>query len=175
MARPGDAHFLGVLSAHPGEPGRESCLWSVGVAGAQAHISPPVGLELSRLSGWGQELVAQCESEIEAKDPLRQNNRQNAKPNSRQKIPKPRPNGVKARSRGHASAPRSHTARGHCARQACVFPGMLPPTSFPEESQAAPVHTGRLTTHRGHQLYLSLLIVGEQSKSRFLGYTAFVI
>lgn len=120
MARPGDAHFLGVLSAHPGEPGRESCLWSVGVAGAQAHISPPVGLELSRLSGWGQELVAKCESGIEAKDPLRQNNRQNAKPNSRQKIPKPRPNGVKARSRGHASAPRSHSPGTLCPPGLCL-------------------------------------------------------
>lgn len=122
MARPGDAHFLGVLSAHPGQPGREFCLWGCrSQTGAQAHTSPPVGLELNRLFGWGQELAAKCESEIEAKDPLRQNNQQNTKPNSRQKIPKPWPNGVKAGSPGHASATRSHSRGTLCSPGLC-FP-----------------------------------------------------
>lgn len=145
-------------------------------SGAQAHTSPPVGLELSRLFGWGQELAAKCESEIETKDPLRQNNQQNAKPTN-SKSPQTTAGwgeGWKPRSCFCYKEPQPG---GHCAPPGLCFPRDAA-AHFPPRRRARRrglPDTGRPHNPQGPPGSSSFLIVGERSKRRFLGYNAVVI
>lgn len=195
MARPGDACFLWALSAHWGVPACQApgcpSLGPVSHTRAQIHTGTHVGWELSRLFDWSKSWLPNVKvRQKQAKDPMRQNNQQNAKPTNSEKFPNDLRLGSRLKAMVMFVPRQGTTASGHCAQPGTlVFPGMLLPTSvewnwmFPAGGKlgvcvlggGAPIRTGRPHDAQREQWALPFLIVSEQYMKRFSRYNTSVI